>query len=180
MEQKLEIILALLKFKESHVRGIAKIINQPHANISRALNTLLKENIVDFKIQGKNKTFFLKKNTKTLNYIYIAEHYKLLKLIKKHSHLSVLFDSILSKTRTKLIILFGSYAKSSAKKESDIDIYIKTNKKTTQEKIEDINSKISVKIGKFDKNNLLIKEIIKDHVILRGVEYFYEKNKIFN
>ena len=46
-------------------------------------------------------------------------------------------------------------------------------------KIKELNSKLSIKIGEFDLNSLLIKEIIKNHVIIRGVEDYYEKNKIF-
>ncbi len=31
----------------------------------------------------------------------------------------------------------------------------------------------------FDTKSLMIKEIIKNHVILKGVEYFYEKTEFF-
>ena len=43
-----------------------------------------------------------------------------------------------------------------------------------------INSRLSIKIGKYNKDNLLIKEIEKNHVIIKGVEIFYEKYKIFD
>ena len=78
-----------------------------------------------------------------------------------------------------MIILFGSYAKGIAKKESEIDIYIETTNNSIKERIKSINSRINVKIGKFDANSLLIKEIIKNHVILRRVEQFYEKSRFF-
>ena len=38
---------------------------------------------------------------------------------------------------------------------------------------------LSVKLGKFDNSSFLIKEIIKSHVVLKGVEDFYEKTKFF-
>ncbi len=181
MEQKeLEIILALLKYKESHVRGIAKITSQPHANVSRLMKKLLKENIVDFKYEGKNKIFRLKKGIETLNYAYMAEHYKLLKLIEKYPTLAIITESILSKADENLVIIFGSFAKFSATKDSDIDIFIETTNRNVRLAVENINSKLSVKIGQFDTNSLLIKEIIKDHIIIKGVEYYYEKNKIFD
>ena len=181
MEQnEFEIILALLRNKELHVRGIAKTISQPHANISRIMKRLLNKNIVDFKFEGKNKVFRLKKGIEALNYVYMAEHFKLLKLFEKYPFLSVITESIISKTSEKLIIIFGSFAKFSANKESDIDIFIETTNRKIKNEVENINSRLSVKIGKLDKNSLLIKEIIKDHVIVRGVEYYYEKNKIFD
>lgn len=181
MEQReLDIILALLRQKELHVRGLAKLLRQPHANISRVMKRLLEKNIVDFKIEGKNKVYNLKKGIETKSYIYAAEHYKLLKLFEKYSFLSVIIESILNKTNEDLIFVFGSFAKFKAKKESDVDVFIETDNRRVKREVEAINSRLNVKIGKFDKTNLLIKEIIKDHVIIKGVEGYYEKNPIFN
>ena len=180
MEQnEFEVMLALLKYKELHVRGIAKTISQPHANVSRIMKKLLNKNIVDFKFEGKNKVFRLKKGIETLNYIYLAEHFKLLKLFEKYQFLSVIIESIISKTNEKLIIVFGSFAKFSANKASDIDIFIETANKKVKAEIENINSRLSVKIGRFDRNSLLIKEMMKDHVIVKGVEYYYENTEKF-
>ena len=181
MEQnEFEIILALLKHKELHVRGLAKIASIPHASISRIMKKLLNKNIVDFKFEGKNKVFRLKKGIETLNYVYMAEHFKLLKLFEKYPFLSVIAESITSKTSEKIIIIFGSFAKFSANKDSDIDLFIESKDRGMKARLEDVNSRLSIKIGKLDKNSLLIKEIIKDHVIIKGVEYYYEKNKIFD
>ena len=181
MEQiELESVLALLKYKELHVRALAKMVNQPHANISRTMKGLLKKNVVDFKFEGKNKLFKLKKGLEALNYVYLAEHYKLLKLFEKYPFLSILTESTVSKIDEKLILIFGSFAKFTAKKDSDIDVFIETTKRKVKSEVENINSRLSVKIGKFEKNNSLIKEIVKDHVIVRGVEYYYEKNKLFD
>jgi len=177
---ELEIVKVLLKYKELHIRGTAKVIKQPHANVSRAMKRLLISNVVDFRLEGKNKLFRLKKGIESLNYVYMAEHFKLLKLFEEYPFLSVITESILSKTDEKLIMIFGSFAKYIAKKDSDIDVFIETNKRKVKKDIESINSRLSIKIGKFDKNNLLIKEIMKDNVIVKGVEYYYEKNKLFD
>ena len=181
MEQiELEVILSLLKNKELHVRGIAKSVKQPHANISRTMKKMLDSNIVDFRTMGKNKIFRLKKSVETLQYVYSAEHFKLLKLIERYPFLSVIVEGILSKTEEELVVIFGSFAKFNAKSDSDIDIFVETENRAIKTELEKINSRISVKIGVFDKNNILIKEIIKDHVIIKGVEHFYEKNRIFD
>ncbi len=181
MEQiELEIVLALLKHKELHVRRMAKVVNTPHASISRSMKGLVSKGVVDFRLEGRNKIFRLKKGIEALNYAYIAEHFKLLKLFSKYPFLSIITESILSKTREKLVIIFGSYAKFTAKKDSDIDIFIETEDREVKANTERIDSRLSVKIGKFSKNDLLIKEIAKDHAIIRGVEYYYEKNRIFD
>ncbi|MEN7982625.1 MAG: nucleotidyltransferase domain-containing protein [Nanoarchaeota archaeon] len=175
---ELEIILVLIKSKV-HLREISRILKESHSTILRKMNILLKENIIDYKEEGKNKTFFIKNNLKAKNYIYSAEIYKFSKLLKKYPELEIIFEEIKNKFSQEMIILFGSYAKGIAKKESDIDIFIETQDKKVKSKIEYINSKINVKIGKFDMNSLLIKEINKNHIIIKGVEKFYEKNKFF-
>ena len=171
---ELEIINVLLR-SESHVREIAKKLEESHSTVLRKLNNLGKENVVDSKVEGKNKIFFLKDNIISRNYIKKAELQKLSILVRKYPELSIIFEEIFNKTNEKLIILFGSYAKGLAKKDSDIDIYIETRNRTVKKTIEDIHSKISVKIGTFDPKSPLIKEIIKDHVIIRGIEIFYDK-----
>lgn len=173
-----EIILLLLR-GENHLRGIAKQLNESHSTILRKLNKLVKENVLDYKIEGKNKVFFLKKNLQAKNYVLNAERYKLIKLLKTYPELNVIIDELLKKTEEKLIILFGSYAKFTAKKDSDIDIYVETRSRKVKEEIESVHSKIKVKIGDFDMNSQLIKEIIKNHIILKGVEEFYEKTRFF-
>lgn len=175
---ELEIIGLLMK-KQVHVRGMAKILNESHSTISRKMDSLVKDNVVDFRKEGKNKVFFLKKNFIVKNYIFMAEEYKLIKLLRNYPELSIIFEEILDKTDEGLIILFGSYAKNTSRKDSDIDIYIETESRNLKKEIEKIHSKIQVKIGVFDTKSDLIKEIIKDHVIVKGVEKFYEKEQVF-
>jgi predicted nucleotidyltransferase len=175
---ELEIILVLLKNK-SHLREIARILSQSHSTISRKINSLTKEGILDYKKEGKNKVLFIKNNLKSKNYVYSAEIYKLNKLLKKHPDLSIIFGDIKKNFKEGMVILFGSYAKGISKEDSDIDVYLETNNSKIKDKLKELNSKLSIKVGKFDISSLLIKEIVKDHVIIRGVEEFYERNKFF-
>lgn len=173
-----EIILSLL-IKENHLRAISRSIKIPHATLSRKIKELININIIDSKIDGKNKIFFLKNNLLAKSYIFNAEKYKLIKLLKTYPELNIILEDFLKKFKEKIIIVFGSYAKFSAKKESDIDIYIETNNDKIIEQAKLISSKINIKTGKFNKDSLLVKEIIKNHVILKGVEEYYEKAGTF-
>jgi len=168
-------IVELLLNSSHHIRGIAKTLNESHSTVLRKLNNLKNENVVDSIKEGKNKIFFLKQNISSMNYIFQAELNKLRKLINKFPELGIIFEEILKKTNENLIILFGSYAKGLAKKNSDIDIYIETKDRNIKKKIEEVNSKINVKIGTFDLKSPLIKEITKHHIIIRGIEVFYGK-----
>lgn len=182
MEQKdykLEIVNELLKNK-GHIRGIAKSLNTNHMSISRKIKMLSKENVVDYEQEGKNKTYFLKKSAEARSYVFMAENYKLIKLLRKYPNLRAIIDKTRGNRKISLAILFGSYAKGVAKPESDIDIYIETASNKIKGEIEKIDTRLSVKIGKYDKSSLLIKEIDKNHIILKGVEQYYEKNSFFD
>jgi predicted nucleotidyltransferase len=174
-----EEVLGLLK-GEVHGRALARELKVPLATIQRVLIRLEDKNIVDYKIIGKNKIYFIKKNLAAKLQVYSAEHYKFMKLIEAYPYLGPLFEDIIKKHPNEMIILFGSYAKFSAKKDSDIDIYVDSNSLAIKKAIEGINSKINVKVGKFNKEDLLIKEIIKNHIIIQGVERYYEKLGFFN
>lgn len=176
---KLEIVNRLLK-KESHIRSLAKTLGTNQMMISRRINELVKENVADYRTEGKNKVFFLKKTIEARNYALTTEHYKLNKTLKKYPHLRRIIKKIQENKKINLTILFGSYAKRLAKKDSDIDIYIETKNKKIKQDLERLDSKLSVKIGKYDKTNLLIKEIEKNHVIIKGVEDYFKNNQFFD
>lgn len=181
MEQKdykLEIVNQLLK-SESHVRSLANKLGTNHMTVQRKIKLLFGENVVDYREEGKNKVYFLKRNPEARSYVFMAEHYKLIQTLKKYTYLRNVIGKIQRDKSIKLAILFGSYAKHESKKDSDIDIYIETKNKRIKQGLERIDSKLSIKIGAYDRKNLLIKEIEKNHVIIKGVEEFYEKNEFF-
>lgn len=181
MEQKdynMEIVLALLKGR-IHLREIAKRIGTNPMMVIRKMRLLVKGNIVDFAQEGKNKAYFLKTTAEAKAYVFMAEKYALLAALRKYPELRGITDKINADKRIELAILFGSYAKSIPKKDSDIDIYIETENSNIKRELHLFDSKLSIKIGKYNKDNLLIREIDKNHVILKGVECYYEKNKFF-
>ena len=181
MEQKdykSEIVEELLH-EESHARAIAKKLNINHMIAVRKLKELLVENVVDFKENGKNKTFYLKKTIEAKICIFNAEHYKLVKLLKQYPVLRSIFEKIQKNKEIKLALLFGSYAKGLAEKSSDIDIFIETNNRNLKKELESINTKLNVKIGKFVLLSILAKEIIKNHAVIKGIEEFYERINFF-
>ena len=182
MEQKdykLEIVNNLIG-RNWHVRGLAKYLGVNHMLLFRKFKELCNKNALDYKQEGKNKIYFLKKTAEAKSYVFIAENYKLIKLLEKYPNLRNAIEKIQRNKKISLAVIFGSYAKYLAKKDSDIDIYIETADKKLKRDIELINSKINVKIGKYDKNNLLIKEIEKNHVIIKGMEEFYERYNFFD
>ncbi len=171
---KIKIVESLLQ-KENHIRGLAKELKTNQTTIARKIGELYQENVVDYKREGRNKVYFLKKSLEALQFAMITENYKLLEALREYPYLRRIFQYIKKNKKIKLAILFGSHATKMATKESDIDIFIETRNKAIKTEIENLNSRINVKIGKFNRKNLLIKEIEKNHIIIKGVELYYEK-----
>lgn len=171
---KIQIIKSLL-LENNHVRGLAKLINTNQTTIARKLNELYEENIVDFIIRGKNKVFFLKKNLESKQYCCIMEQFKIIELVNKYPKFRRIIEHIRKDDKLHLAVLFGSYAKGLEKKDSDIDIYVNTRSSKIKDSLSLIDSRINVKIGLYDDKSLLIKEINKNHIILKGTEDYYEK-----
>ena len=170
--------LRLMTNGKCHIRKIAAKLNTNAMAITRIMNSLLKENAVDFIVEGRNKTFFLKNTIEARNLLYQAENYALLRTLESYPNLRRIIEKLQKDKRIKLAILFGSYAKGLAKRDSDIDIFIETNNLTLKKELNLIDSKLSIKMGKLNKDNLLVKEIEKNHIIIKGVETYYEKSNI--
>ena len=180
MEQKRYDIINLLLRDKDHVRGIARQLNTNPMAITRIMKTLRAENVVDYREEGKNKTYFLKDTLEAKSYVFSTESFKLTRMLAKYPRLRGIIENLQKDKRVQLVVLFGSYAKGIAKEDSDIDIFIETNDLALKKELALIDTKLSIKIGMLDNSNLLSKEIVKNHVIIKGVELYYEKNPIFN
>ena len=155
-----EIVLNLIRSK-THGRALAKELKLPLTTMQRAINKLYETNVLDFEESGKNKIYHIKNHLSAREYVCMAEHYKIIKLIQHYPFLEPILSE-LKKINSPLIMLFGSYAKFIPKKDSDIDIYLESRDMKTKEKAEEIYSRLNAKIGSFDKDDLLIKEKKKD------------------
>lgn len=174
-----EIIIALLE-EEKHVRGLAQALGTNHVTMLNKLDHLVAENVLDFRKKGRNKVYFLKRSAEVTNYIYIAEIYKVNETIKKYPALRGIIDAVRSNTKIECAVLFGSYAKGTADKTSDIDIFLETRSRHIKQELEQLHSMLSVKIGNIGTGGPLVSEIKKHHVIIKGVELYYEKTKAFH
>ncbi len=173
-----EVLLLLLK-REMHQREIAKELKTSLTRVQSILKELRGINAVDYKEIGRNHIYFIKRNLVSKSLLLNAENYKLIKLIRKHPHLETIFIQIIEKGNNEMILLFGSYAKGTEKKGSDLDIYINTTKLKLKEETQKIYHGLSIKIGKFNLKDLLIREIMKNHVIINGGKEYYENTEFF-
>jgi tRNA nucleotidyltransferase (CCA-adding enzyme) len=172
-------IVALLLKEDLHTRAIAERLRSNHATVLRKLRDLTEDNIVDFRAEGKNKVYTIKKSLEGRNAAMIAEVYKQSLVVSRYPVLRGIVRAVQDMPDIPLALLYGSYAKGLATKGSDIDIFVETPDSRIKKQLEQRNSLMSVKIGSFDTNDLLVREIVKDHVILRGVEVYFDKTGFY-
>jgi len=172
-----EILLHLLE-SDSHPRRIAKDLDVPHTTVIRRLKDLYDMNVVDFREEGKNKVFFLEDTLEARSFIISAEIYKFTKTLDLYPRLRPLFGAIIRNDEIPMAILFGSYARWAPTYKSDIDIFVETKDRGIKTGVEKLQSRVSVKIGDFDRSSDLVREIESNHVIIKGFEDYVGKTRL--
>jgi len=161
--------------KRVYGRNLAEKLKMNQKTIANMLNKLEERGVLKSELEGKNKYYSLNKNFSTIKEIIkIVEISKKQEFLEKNKKTLDLFKKIEEKTRG-LVIIFGSYASGTQDKKSDLDLFV-IGSAGDLEELEDLYKiKINtLKSKKFDKSNHLIKEIIKNHIILKGVEEFVD------
>ena len=168
-----------------HTREMAKLIKKSHVTLLPHLKALEKDKILIAKTIGKNKVYVLNlENILTKSYLAMSE------LAESTLYQEQIF--LIKKITTEIsklyflgsFILFGSYAKKTFKKDSDIDLFylgelteIEITKIKAIGKIygKTINLKTAT-IQNFEnglrKKDVLIMEILKYHLILQNQDNF--------
>lgn len=162
-----------------HARAIARKLGTNHMTAARKLRELMSENVADYTEEGKNKVYFLKNSLEAKSFVFMHENRRLATALKRYPVLRAVAEKVRNDRSIRLAVLFGSYAKNTARPDSDIDVYVETEDRETKRALDMLNTKLSIKMGKFDASSPLAAEIIKNHVILKGVEDFYEKTGFF-
>jgi len=165
--------------REIYGRELIGKISLSQKGIALALSSLEKEGILTSRKSGNMKFFSLNHQfARIKDSIVMAEITQKTSFLSKHQTIANLF-----KSDERIMGIFGSYAKSTQKKDSDIDIFI-IGEKTSQDyatkaKVYDLNVSIKYFSSKefkdlLKKKNPLIREIIDNHIILFNVERFIE------
>ncbi len=158
-------------------REIARKLKMNQKTVSNILNKLEKQNIIKFTQEGKNKYYFLNRlHPSVKEVIKLIEINKRIIFFEKYKNLNSLFTEI-EKRGKGIIVIFGSYANFSSNENSDLDVFIVGN----IENLENLESLYHIKINvvkstkdKFKINDNFINEIMKNHIILKGVEEFID------
>ncbi|MBL7148041.1 MAG: nucleotidyltransferase domain-containing protein [Nanoarchaeota archaeon] len=175
-------IYEILKFflgnynREIYGRELINKVDISQKNIALTLKELEKKNILKSNKKGNLKFYSLNiKNPQLKIYLITSELFKKEKFLTNNKKIAHIF-----KDDDRIVGIFGSYAKSRQRKDSDVDIFIIGNKGEDyikQGKLYDLDISIKTfteeefkKLLK-EKNNL-IREIIENHILVFNVEKF--------
>lgn len=168
--------------KSLHIREIARKTSVDVKSIQIQLQKLENLNVLSSIRRGKNKEFSLNRDVVTRYYLVMAECFATVVYLKKH----FLIKKMLAEMEPHIggaIILFGSHAKGTSTRQSDIDLFVLSDKKVDRKIVlrasDMINREISVKSSgrqqfqdRLRANDPLAREIVSNHVILRGADEF--------
>jgi len=163
--------------KRIYGRDIAKKLIMNQKTVSNILNELEEEHILKFTQEGKNKYYHLNEFYPCIKeIIQLIETQRKINFLEKYKKLKELFLKLEERSEG-ILIIFGSYANFGANEKSDLDVFIIGSIGDVEDLEEIYNLKINIVKSnkkKFNKNDHIIKEIIKNHILLKGIEDFVQ------
>lgn len=166
--------------KEVYGREVARELSMNQKTVSNVLKRLEKDNILRSKTEGKNKVYRLNHaNPVLIHILSMVEEEKAVQF-REESGLGRDFIDEILKSKSPLVVIFGSYANGTQKKNSDVDILALS---PFDANLSDIKKfyKIKASVKEYTKEefkealksgDFLITEIIRKHVVLVGSDLF--------
>ncbi len=145
----------------------------------RILEDLEDKGVLESKTRGKIKAYKINPSDFTKRYLVFVEQYKTIAFLEKRLMIKEIIEKITRHVKG-IGIIFGSYAKGLENKNSDLDIFIagSYNRDEIKKVSRNLGIEISVKcypIKTFEKNlnkDILLKEILKNHIVFVNAEQF--------
>ena len=175
-------ILKLLIENQGEIFSIRKISQLRKINYKSAYNVMIKlkiEGLVDFQRVGNATNCSFSKNFNSS--VFNVEYERRNELIK-NSNFRVIYESLNKISFPFIVLLFGSHAKKTATKHSDIDLMIISD---NPKKIHEATSLIPLKIQAIpltpqefcsmakSREFSVVSEAIKKNIIIIGIEDYY-------
>jgi len=168
--------------REYYIREVEKLLKISPRTAQLILEDLENKGIIESKVRGKIKSYKLKISELSKRYFTFVEQYKSIAFMEKNLLVKEVIEKI-SPFINGIGIIFGSYAKGIFNKESDLDIFVAGNyeKEEIKKVSRNLGVEISVKcyplktFGKNISQDILLKEILKNHIVFINTEQFIQK-----
>jgi len=167
---------------EYYIREVKKLLKISPRTAQLILEDLENKGVIESKTKGKIKAYKIKLSEHTKRYLVFVEQYKTIAFLEKDLMIKEIVEKITPNIKG-IGIIFGSYVKGIEKKGSDLDIFVVGNydKEEIKRISKNLGIDISVKcypIKIFEKNinkDILLKEILKNHIVFVNAEQFIQK-----
>ena len=167
--------------REYYIREVEKLLKISPRTAQLILEDLEDKGIIESKTRGKIKTFKLNPSEFTKKYLAFVEQYKAIAFLEKKLLIKEIIEKITPYIKG-IGIIFGSYVKGLEKEGSDLDIFVagSYSNDVIKKVSKNLGIDISVKcypLKTFEKNltkDVLLKEVLKNHVIFLDVEQFIQ------
>ncbi len=179
LNHQVKIFEEFLRDFKSELTGsfIARKKNLNQKTVANFLNKLENEAILKSRMLGKNKLYSLNFNNKEIvkHFILAVEHLRTIEFYKKNILIKEVSEKIQPYIKG-IAVIFGSYAKGTQKRDSDLDLLIigKCNEPQIEKVSEAYKIEINLNVYPRIKKDVLIKEAIKNHIIIKNAEQFIE------
>lgn len=165
--------------KEYYIREVEKLLHVSSRTALVTLAKLEKKGILESKTKGKIKSYSIKKSTFSREFFILTEQYKRIHFLEENQLIKEVFEKS-DEFLQGIVVVFGSYAKGIQKEDSDLDLFIVGNYE--EDKIKEIGKKYGIDINIksypmkiFEKemhDDVLLKEVSENHIIVRDIEGF--------
>src|SRR3989338_6360340 len=184
---EIQILDVFLDLKRHYFAELIKVTKLTRPRTLRVLRKLVTQGIVEISAEANIKYYSLKKTSLVSSTLSLIEYNRTLLFLAKNKTLSRAIEMLKEMYADySVMLIFGSVVKGYATKTSDIDILLLKEDVSQNDikKIEDIvdliNGRTGLKISpylmaleEFKKKNDLAKQVIADHIIIRGAELFF-------
>lgn len=164
---------------EYYIREVEKLLKISPRTAQLILGELENKGVLVSKYKGKIKIYKINLSELTKRYFVFVEQYKLISFLES----KLIIKEIIEKITPFIVgvgIIFGSYVKQLEKEDSDLDIFVigRYNEKGIRNVSNLYGIEISVKsyplriFKKGIKKDILIKEVIKNHIVFKNGEEF--------
>jgi uncharacterized protein len=165
--------------REYYIRMINTVLPMSHGTAQTILERLEKKLVLSSTLKGKTRIFRIKPGEIAVQYLILAEQYKKIAFMEEKPYPSEVLNRIGPLT-DGILLVFGSYAKGTETKESDLDLLVAGH--YDEKKISRIGKMYDTEISihaftedvfqKNDPRDTLLIEAKKHHIVWKNPERF--------
>ncbi len=163
-----------------NVREVTRKLKLNPATASLLVKELYDRGLIKYAESGRSKILKLNiENSELIDFLSIAETYKKIKFIDQFSF-NQFFKILKFDENLDIVIIFGSYARGDYSKDSDLDLLVISKHKEQLPsyvlpiKLHEISMTKETFLENLENGNEVIKEIIKNHITIKGAETFLQ------